>query len=189
MVVVKFITDELGAERRVIVKDYVGGRRLEFEPFEGGGGMQICRWWKYFQQQPPIPQSQLSASKPDGSERASGNGGKWLKMRMERLVSLNPAHAAVIPPGTEQRWASGDDAFPRDGGEGPRGMAGWSWYPQPGATDELMFPRGAEIVEIEDVNGDWCHGFYMGGMGLFPAPYIRFGQGSSAVGLLSAEEV
>lgn len=185
MVVVKFIIDELGAERRVIVKDYVGGRRLQLESFEGG--MQICRWWKYFQAQPPIPNS----SAPKTDEEGSTTGGKWLKKKMERLVSLNVAHAAVIPPGTEARWAAatGDDAFPPDGGEGPCGMAGWSWYPQPGADDELMFPKGAEIVEIEDVNGDWCHGFYMGGRGLFPAPYIRVGQGSSAVGLLSAEEV
>ncbi|KAM7191383.1 E3 ubiquitin-protein ligase [Naviculisporaceae sp. PSN 640] len=162
MVVVKFIIDELGAERRVIVKDYVGGRRLQFEPFEGG--MQICRWWKYFQAQPPIPNNPSGATKTTDGETSNTTGGKWAP-------------------------ATGDDAFPRDGGEGPRGMAGWSWYPQPGADDELMFPKGAEIVEIEDVNGDWCHGFYMGGRGLFPAPYVRFGQGSSAVGLLSAEEV
>jgi hypothetical protein len=36
-----------------------------------------------------------------------------------------------------------------------------------------MFPKGAEIAEVEDVNGEWFHGFYMGAGGLFPAPYVR----------------
>jgi hypothetical protein len=39
--------------------------------------------------------------------------------------------------------------------------------------DELLFPRGAGILEVEDVNGEWFHGFYMGSQGLFPAPYVR----------------
>jgi hypothetical protein len=39
--------------------------------------------------------------------------------------------------------------------------------------DELMFPKGAEVLEVEDVNGEWFHGLYMGKQGLFPAPYVR----------------
>ncbi|KAI1828369.1 hypothetical protein F4861DRAFT_179304 [Xylaria intraflava] len=66
-----------------------------------------------------------------------------------------------------------DDQFPPDGGAGLRGGAVWPWYPAPDADDELMFPRGAEVREIEDVNGDWCFGSYMGAKGLFPTPYVR----------------
>ena len=31
----------------------------------------------------------------------------------------------------------------------------------------------AEVREVEDVNGDWFHGSYMGAQGLFPSPYVR----------------
>lgn len=35
-----------------------------------------------------------------------------------------------------------------------RAHARWTWYPQAGADDELAFPKGVEIREV-DVNGDW----------------------------------
>lgn len=65
------------------------------------------------------------------------------------------------------------DAFPPDGGVGWRAVARWAWHPAEGADDELLFPRGAEIREVEDVNGEWFHGVYMGARGLFPGPYVR----------------
>lgn len=68
------------------------------------------------------------------------------------------------------------DSFPPEGGLGNRAMAKWSWFPQVGADDELLFPRGGEVREIEDVNGDWYYGTYMGAKGLFPAPYVRLAQ-------------
>ncbi|KAK3902665.1 hypothetical protein C8A05DRAFT_33631 [Staphylotrichum tortipilum] len=59
-------------------------------------------------------------------------------------------------------------------GEGERVVAGWGWVPEVGGgEDELMFPKGAEIGEVEDMNGEWFHGWYMGRQGLFPAPYVR----------------
>ncbi|KAI9803335.1 MAG: hypothetical protein M1826_004972 [Phylliscum demangeonii] len=45
------------------------------------------------------------------------------------------------------------------------------------ATDELMFPRGALIREVQDVNGDWYWGCYAGRLGLFPAGYVRVVRG------------
>ena len=63
--------------------------------------------------------------------------------------------------------------FPPDGGAGMRVLANWSYWPQDGATDELGFPRGAEIREVEDVNGDWFWGSYAGVKGLFPGPYVK----------------
>lgn len=68
------------------------------------------------------------------------------------------------------------DSFPPEGGLGKRALAKWSWFPQAGADDELLFPRGGEVREIEDVNGDWFYGTYMGAKGLFPAPYVRLVQ-------------
>ncbi|EKG10854.1 hypothetical protein MPH_11856 [Macrophomina phaseolina MS6] len=63
--------------------------------------------------------------------------------------------------------------FPPDGGVGLRAVALWSYWPQEGVLDELMFPKGAEIREAEDINGDWFWGCYAGGKGLFPGNYVR----------------
>ncbi|KAF1981127.1 hypothetical protein K402DRAFT_343049 [Aulographum hederae CBS 113979] len=63
--------------------------------------------------------------------------------------------------------------FPPDGGEGDRLVMIWSYYPTDGVTDELMFPRGAEIREAYNINGDWFWGCYAGAKGLFPGNYGR----------------
>ncbi|KAL1635202.1 hypothetical protein SLS58_010372 [Diplodia intermedia] len=63
--------------------------------------------------------------------------------------------------------------FPPDGGLGLRVLALWSYWPQEGVNDELMFPKGAEIREAEDINGDWYWGCYCGRKGLFPGNYVR----------------
>lgn len=89
--------------------------------------------------------------------------------RVGRFVT---ADVEASPP--EEVQEQQEDDFPPDGGAGLRGGAVWPWYPAPDADDELMFPRGAEVREIEDVNGDWCFGSYMGSKGLFPTPYVRF---------------
>lgn len=66
------------------------------------------------------------------------------------------------------------NSFPIDGGTGMRVLANWSWYPKAdGGENELLFPKGAEIRECVDVNGDWFWGVYMGAKALFPAPYVR----------------
>lgn len=183
MVVVRFVIDDRGGERRVIARDYVGGRRLGFEPFEGGNGggggiagMQVCWWWRYYQ---------IGGGVGKG-EGGGDNTRKWVKKKMERLVARNVASTSSVPAGTEGRWT---ESFPPDGGEVPAGTAGWSWYPAEGANDELMFPKGAEILEIQDQNGDWFHGYYMGWGALIPAPYVRFGAGGDGGGRVFAEEV
>lgn len=71
--------------------------------------------------------------------------------------------------------------LPPDGGVGLRVVANWGYFPGEGVRDELMFPKGAEIREAEDINGDWFWGGYAGGMGLFPGNYGKivggFGEG------------
>ena len=63
--------------------------------------------------------------------------------------------------------------IPPSGGLGMRALALWSYWPREGAQDELMFPKGAEIREVENINGDWFVGGYAGKMGLFPGSYVR----------------
>lgn len=86
--------------------------------------------------------------------------------RLERLVTRDVK--ATAPPGS-----GNTDEFPPDGGSGPRGIARWAWYPRPGVDNELLFPRGAEIVDIKLISAEWYLGSYMADRGLFPAKYIK----------------
>ena len=90
---------------------------------------------------------------------------------LTRLFTQDVSESAPTTDGSTQ-------SFPPDGGVGMRAVALWRWYPKAGSDDELLFPRGADIKEIEDVNGDWYFGSYMGARGLFPAPYVRMDQSS-----------
>jgi hypothetical protein len=62
--------------------------------------------------------------------------------------------------------------FPPDGGVGLVVYALWSWYPEDEVEDELVFPRGAEITEAENINDDWFWGCYAGRTGLFPGAHV-----------------
>ncbi|KJZ74050.1 hypothetical protein HIM_06499 [Hirsutella minnesotensis 3608] len=96
------------------------------------------------------------------------------KDTLRRLVTADVS--ATAPTMTTS--TSYTQAFPPDGGAGKRAYARWSWYPNAKADDELLFPKGAEVREVEDVNGDWFFGTYMGSKGLFPAPYVRLAEQS-----------
>ena len=63
--------------------------------------------------------------------------------------------------------------YPPNGGIGMHVLALWAWWPQDGTADEFAFPRGAEIRECEDINGEWFWGVYCARKGVFPASYGR----------------
>ncbi|KAI4144685.1 MAG: hypothetical protein L6R39_004078 [Caloplaca ligustica] len=63
--------------------------------------------------------------------------------------------------------------YPPSGGLGLHVLALWSYWPRDEAQDELPFPKGAEIRETENINGDWFVGRYAGRTGLFPGNYVR----------------
>ena len=94
----------------------------------------------------------------------------WVQgdQKFERLVTKDVKETAPTSDGS----TTFSDSFPPDGGVGARGVAKWPWYPKAGVDDELMFPRGAEVTEIEDQNGEWSHGTFMGSKGLFPTKYV-----------------
>lgn len=134
MVIVGF-QEGKGGQKRYVVQDLVGGRRLTVEPFAHDPRTQRWTWY-------------------EGDEKR------------ERLVARDVAE-------TPSQTALSSETYPPDGGCGWRTLARWAWYPAAGANDELLFPKGAEICEVEDANGEWFHGVYMGNKGLFPAPYVR----------------
>lgn len=145
MVVEDFVVDNRGAQRRQLVQDLVGGRRLAVSKYETVEGLEVWAW--------------------------KGATGK----KVERLVTTNVGSSAEgvnVAGGDPERFTN--TLFPPDGGTAPKAKAGWGWYPAEGeGDDELMFPKWAEILEVEDQNGEWFHGFYMGAPGLLPAPYVK----------------
>lgn len=87
--------------------------------------------------------------------------------------SVTTSRAAMQPqPGEVGRGQSGN-RFPPDGGVGKRCLGRWSWVPKEGVVDELMFPKGADITEVLDVNETWSEGSYAGQKGVFPTKYVR----------------
>lgn len=144
--------DRVGGQRRVVVADRVGGLALKDEPPPAG----------------PV----IAAAAPQAPTHLQANGMQWSwrdednKLRT-RSQSVSPAStSAHLPLADQQR-------YPPSGGVGLRISALYGWYPAEDAADELMFPKGAEITEAEDINGDWFWGCYAGGKGLFPGNYGR----------------
>ncbi len=88
--------------------------------------------------------------------------------RYERLVARDVRATAASNESTPAM-----QTFPPDGGFGLSAVAKWAWFPAAGADDELLFPKAAEIREIENLNGEWFYGVYMGAKGLFPAGYVK----------------
>ncbi|RFU35913.1 hypothetical protein B7463_g481, partial [Scytalidium lignicola] len=143
----------LQGHRMVIVgfEDGRGGQcRVIIQDLVGGRGLY----------EQPCTSSDLSAA---GIKQWS-----WADGTHVRLVTTDVSKTAPTS-------ASGmviENSFPPDGGVGMKCVALWSWYRKEDADDELLFPKGAEVTEVKDVNGDWYHGTYMGQRGLFPAPYV-----------------
>lgn len=144
MVILGF-DDRHGGQRRIIIHDLVGGRGVHLEPFNQNTG---------------------------GTSKSSTELQKWswgdeplvrCKLVTTNVMMSAPSYVA----GVEQ-----ERDFPPDGGVGLRAVAKFSWYPEAGADDELMFPKGAVVAECRNVNDDWFHGTYMGSRGIFPSNYV-----------------
>jgi len=142
MIVVGF-EDRDGGQRRVVVRDLVGGTTLKEEDLGTRDGAQVANWsWQ------------------DGPGGARGS----------RVVTKGLGVGAATRGDNSERTPM---RFPPDGGVGMRVHALWSYYPAEDVGDELMFPKGAEIREVEDINGDWFWGAYAGAKGLFPGGYVK----------------
>jgi len=86
---------------------------------------------------------------------------------------LSPTMSSVKYSPLSYSVLSSNTTFPPSGGTGLILQAQWSWFPVNNVKDELSFPKGAEIREAEDINGDWFWGVYAGQKGLFPGKYAR----------------
>ncbi len=73
-----------------------------------------------------------------------------------------------------QRRLAQNFRAPPDGGIGLVFYGRWNYFPEDASDKDLVFPKGAEIREAEDINGEWLWGVYTGRTGLFPAAYVNF---------------
>lgn len=135
MIVVGF-DDSPAGQRRVVVKNPVGGHAL----------------------------------KNDGNDAEASLKQEWSwRDGQQRHVRSLAKHVAADEPQTGSLLQK----YPPSGGVGMHVLALWSYWPREEAQDELSFPKGAEIREVENINGDWFVGCYAGRTGLFPGNYVR----------------
>lgn len=157
MVVVGFEDHDEG-QRRVIVRDLVGGRALKDEHLAQQSASSTS----------PSPEiGSGDWSWKEGAERRK----KASRVRVASSLGNQTANSAESPP-TSPVSSSPLPRFPPDGGVGLIVHALWSWYPEDDVMDELFFPRGAEITEGENINDDWFWGCYAGRTGLFPGTHV-----------------
>ena len=143
MIVIGFQDSNVG-QKRIVVEDLVGGHALK-DDAEGDSSLE----WKWQEDGQPLV------------KRIS----KVIRGRANEVRDSPLADGVAAPPLLK--------IYPPNGGNGMRVLALWSWWPADGVSDELAFPKGAEIRECEDVNGEWYWGTYCGKMGLFPSNYGR----------------
>lgn len=178
MIVVGFEDHEEG-QRRVIVRDLVGGRALKDEhvtpsqsqsptssPATGGPiaspELGTGDWsWK----DGPERRKKASRLRAGPALTNSTTGSTAFASDPSNPPLSSPTAAPIIPPFRR---------FPPDGGVGLIVHALWSWYPEEEVEDELVFPRGAHITECENINDDWFWGCYAGRTGLFPGSHVEF---------------
>lgn len=86
-------------------------------------------------------------------------------------------------PTRQWSWREGDDghrssqSMPPDRSSSSsqqQALAIWPWIgSDEDARDELVFPKGAVVSDVTDINGDFLWGTYCRARGLFPANYVR----------------
>ncbi|PYH49182.1 uncharacterized protein BP01DRAFT_412940 [Aspergillus saccharolyticus JOP 1030-1] len=204
MIVVGFDEHEEG-QRRVIVRDLVGGRALKDDHFQQALSSSspfsistAASATAIFNNTDSTPGSPISPTGPgiaspefapgdwlwkEGSERRkkASRLRPWpLSGDRDRTAVINSSssepstpNTPIFAPAAAPSVTSSSRRYPPDGGVGLVAHALWSWYPEDGVKDELMFPRGAEITEAENINDDWYWGCYAGLTGLFPGSHVE----------------
>lgn len=151
MVILGFEDRDGGKQSRIVVRDLVGGWALKEDATS------------------PLasPHSGSAAASPTRS-RLNSTSWSW----RDPDGTVRNAHHSLAHSSSLVSYAPSLQ-YPPDGGIGLRMIALWSYYPLDGVKDELMFPKGAEIKEAEDINSDWFWGVYAGRKGLFPGGFAR----------------
>ncbi|KAF1961885.1 hypothetical protein CC80DRAFT_531664 [Byssothecium circinans] len=152
MIVVGF-EDRDGGQRRIVVRNLVGGLSLREEEVAS-------------------PPTNESSTPTTSTQTQAQREEKWTWREHDGSRHHSPSTSTSPHALQPQR------RYPPDGGVGLRVQARWGYFPAADAEDELSFPKFAELTEAEDINGDWFWGVYAGSKGLFPGGYGRVIGGS-----------
>ncbi|KAI1957535.1 hypothetical protein LOZ58_005619 [Ophidiomyces ophidiicola] len=163
MIIVGFEDHEEG-QKRVVVKGLVGGYA-----WKDDFGPTISNNSGTNRSESASPHSPLSRQDSDPWEWPEGANPDAQVKGSRRKLNRSRHHISAGSAETPKNPLT--MRFPPSGGIGLRLIALWSYYPEPEETDEIMFPRGAEITEAENINDDWLWGCYAGQKGLFPGNY------------------
>jgi hypothetical protein len=156
--------DKDGGQRRVIDRDLVGGLALDDKgahAFEG-------RW--YWPEEGGARKEKrltgFSASSPSSSSSSgTPQGGS--------STAFSPSAAAATVAPTAAPIQTPKMKMPPDGGVGLKVSARWSYYPAEEMEDEILFPKYAEIREVQVMNDEWYWGVYAGAKGMLPASRVK----------------
>lgn len=172
MIIVSFEEDDDAIWRRIVKHDLVGGWKMTEK--------HIAAWTSIRSPQATSAALASTLSNPNQSSPSSGlTRGTWTWSE-DGTTSRRTTRSRASTFNQNQQISqsasaiNGHHKFPPDGGFGMRAVAQWSYYPASGndGQGELMFPRGAEIGEIEDVNSDWWAGVYAGDIGVLPSGHV-----------------
>ena len=144
--IVAYFEDSPVGQRRVIVRDLVGGHFLDDD---------APHW--------PAVLDDAAAGRWRWRAREGG------EVQTREAISRRRAYKRSMSGGADGL----KPALPPDGGVGMVLVATHAWVPAEGVTDELSFPRGAEIREATETSEDWYEGSYAGAKGLFPAVHTK----------------
>lgn len=170
MIVLAFEADEEdGAMRRVVKNDLVGGWKMDED--------EIKAWNVQHNLYSPTaspPTSPPLTTRGTWIWKENADGTRKTRTRTSTLTNAMPA------TGPSSYTNANTVRFPPDGGFGSKGVAVYPYWPEeaePGDASirELVLPRGAEVTQMEDINGDWLSGVYAGDFGIFPAGFVREG--------------
>lgn len=153
--------DSDGGMRRIVKADLVGGWKMS------EADMRLWNQQHNIYTSPPT-------SPPLAGFGASSRGGTWTWKEDQTGTRKTRSRASTLS-NANNVTSQGVSRFPPDGGFGKSGVAFYAYWPEegPDGEGELRLPRGAEVAEIEDVNGDWWSGVYAGDLGVFPYGYVR----------------
>lgn len=169
MVVIGF-EDYPEGQRRVIARNLVGGHALrDKHPASASSSVQTAT------SAVGTPTAESPSTVGDWSWKEGSERRKKTPRIRDRIPNSDPSTPSSLDPSQPPSPVTAPPAsrrFPPDGGVGLIVQAMWSWYPEDGVDDELMFPRGAEITEAENINDDWYWGCYAGMTGLFPGSHV-----------------
>ena len=148
-------------QRRIVVNDLTGGHKMTDDDvanfnLSSFSNPSAASSSSSYPNPPPVASATTGATAGRWSWKEDAAGTK----RASRVRTSSFTHTSKFPP---------------DGGYGKTSVALWSHYPEEGESGkgELLFPRGAEINEVEEINEEWYFGVYMGDLGLLPAQYVR----------------